>query len=197
MKKVNELPVKQDLIKLFSDEHPRFTSSESEALLALRNKAIKLFEQKGFPEKNDENWRNTDLIKMLGKSYSLNGKPGSLKMDAEELFECKIHDFDTEIISLLNGWHVYKDKPLLKMEDGTVMGSLAAAVKEYPELIEKHYGKIFKLDQNGFVSLNTALAQDGIFIYIPDNVEVSRPVQMISIINKNSFIQNRNLINFG
>ena len=47
--------------------------------------------------------------------------------------------------------------------------------------------------------MNTAFAQDGLFIYIPDNVKLEKPVQMISIINspENLLLQNRNLVILG
>ena len=47
--------------------------------------------------------------------------------------------------------------------------------------------------------MNTAFALDGIFIYVPDNVIVDKPIQLINILNKqeNTLIQPRNLVVIG
>jgi Fe-S cluster assembly protein SufD len=80
-----------------------------------------------------------------------------------------------------------------------IAGSLAAAMASYPELFEQHYGKYADKEKDSFQALNMAFAQDGFFIYVPDNVVVDKPMQMVSIINwdKELFIQTRNLVIMG
>jgi len=197
MNETDIIKMKQGFINLFEIKKDQIYRDDPAVLAGLRKNAIESFARNGFPTTNLENWRNTDLKKVLERKYNTDYKPTVLKMDAEGLFECKVHDFDTDILSMLNGWHVYKDVPLKVLPDGTVLGSLLHARERYPELFAGYYGKISKIEMNGFVSLNTALVQDGIFIYVPDGVEVKKPVQMISILNQNSFIQNRNLVILG
>lgn len=197
MKNFNDIPVKKEFLDLFEEKKYSMSENDLQEVYDLRTKAIDHFSKKGFPDKKNENWRNTDLKKVLDKNYIKDYKPESLKMDAEDLFECKVHDFDTDIVSLLNGWHVYNDEPLIVHANGMITGSLSEAMSRYPELIKEYYGKVFSLEKNGFTSLNTALAQDGLFIYVPGNLKVGKPVQMISILNQNTFIQNRNLVILG
>lgn len=79
------------------------------------------------------------------------------------------------------------------------MGSFSAAMKAYPELFEKYYGEIADNTVNGFVSINTALAQDGVFIYVPDGVEMDKTLQIIKMVDleENIFVQSRNLVILG
>ena len=143
-----------------------------------------------------EGWRNTDLSKALSKNYNHFISSSRDNANIEELFKCEIHNFDTDIVSFLNGFYVNGGSQLRTMPDGTVVGSLAKAIEQYPEIFEKYYNKNIQSDKNAFVALNTAFAQDGLFIYVPDGVEVKKAIQMVSIINhdKNLFVQNRNLI---
>lgn len=196
---VNELPLRDKFLKQFEEQKELLFSRDTKSMAGLREEGYKVFKKIGFPHKRLENWRNTDLAKILNRDYKQEFDIQQEAVNVEDLFECKVHDFDTEITSLLNGWYVYTDSPLKKLPDGTIIGSLAKAMKDYPELVDKYYGKAFKVDQNGFTALNTAFAQDGVFIYVPDNVQVAKPVQMINIINKNEdiFIQNRNLVILG
>ena len=44
---------------------------QSQGLNDIRNKAIKTFEQKGFPSKKDEDWKYTSLNAILKHDYSI------------------------------------------------------------------------------------------------------------------------------
>ena len=60
-------------------------------------------------------------------------------------------------------------------------------------------GNMLVRGKSGFTDLNTAFAQDGIFIYVPDNVHSPKPIQLINVIqhDENIFLQSRNLILLG
>lgn len=165
----------------------------------VRNRAIELFKEKGFPTKKQEDWRFTDLSPLLQQDFVLNFESRSKAFDISSIFQCDVYDLDTFSVAVLNGWYVYKKAPLTEMPDGTIIGSLAKAMEIYPELIEKHYGKAANMEANPMNALNTAFAQDGLFIYVPDNVKVDKPIQSISIVDEKlpSFVQPRNLIILG
>jgi Fe-S cluster assembly protein SufD len=48
-------------------------------------------------------------------------------------------------------------------------------------LVEKYYGKLTAGQKDGLVAFNGAFAQDGFFMYVPENVQLDRPVQLINI----------------
>lgn len=89
-----------------------------------------------------------------------------------------------------------EENSLRKLSNGIVIGSTRRAMQEYPELFEKYFGSCNINDDNGFYDINTALWQDGFFIYTPKNVVAERPIQIIKISDEdnNPFIQTRNLI---
>jgi Fe-S cluster assembly protein SufD len=83
--------------------------------------------------------------------------------------------------------------------NGIIMGSLAEAIRKFPELVEKHLGKYSSAEKSGFADLNTAFAMDGVFIYVPDNITSNKAVQLVNVIHspENIFLQSRNLVILG
>ncbi len=191
--------LKKHLTDLFEESKVSVFSKDKDYISALRTEAIAQFDKKGFPSGKDESWRGTDLKKVLSKGYQQFLHPQNQDIDLSKLFICEVHNFDTDILSLLNGWMVNGYARLKTFENGTIIGSLAEAMEEYPELINEYYNKSDKINEHSFSSLNTAFAIDGVFIYVPDGVQVDRAIQMVSIINhdENLLVQNRNLIILG
>jgi len=195
---IKETISKERMVDLFSSFRDTVFSDDSPAISAIREKAIESFSRIGFPTVKLEEWKNTDLKDSFNRLYDYCMMPQS-HVDFQKVFQCNIPHLDTAIIGLLNGWYVSKDVPLMELGNGIIMGSLSEARKQYPQLVEKHYGKYADDSKTGLTALNTAFAKDGIFIYVPDNVRSPKPVQMINVIHsdQNLFLQSRNLIILG
>jgi Fe-S cluster assembly protein SufD len=172
---------------------------DSPRIAALREDAFKYFDQYGFPDIKQEKWRNTDLSNTLDREFAFPIQAPPTKVSPDELFKCEVHGFDTVAVTVLNGWYVNGASPLTRYENGMIVGSLRAAFTEFPQLIEEYYGKSANYQIHGLAALNTALALDGVFIYVPDNVMAEKPLQMVSVVNmpEDSMIQTRNLIILG
>ena len=56
-------------------------------------------------------------------------------------------------------------------EEGIIFCSIAEAVKEHPDLIEKYLGSVVPAGDNYFAALNSAVFSDGSFVYIPKGVK--------------------------
>ncbi len=199
MKTKDPIAFKQKLERLFVENREQISRYDHAGLMRKRDEAMEAFSGKGFPHKKLEDWRNTDLSDTLKRDYAVLFGPGHGDLSIDEVFKCNIHELETDQISLLNGWYIDNKKPLEKYDNGVIAGSLAAAMKEYPGIFEAHYGRYADKDKDGFHALNLAFAQDGFFIYVPDNVVVEKPMQMVSIINwdEGLFIQTRNLVILG
>ena len=191
--------LKQKLIDYFETYQKDIFQNDTAYISEVRTRAFNRFKEVGFPTLDEERWRNTDLGKTLKHHYEFVNTPSDELIDVDNVLRCEVPDFDTELISLYNGWYLSKNGPLLKQANGTIIGSLAEALKEYPELVEKYLTLCNNENRNGLDVLNTALAQDGIFVYVPDGVHVDKTIQMVNMINleEKLFVQNRNLIIIG
>lgn len=63
-----------------------------------------------------------------------------------------------------------KDKKVIFLDTDT-------ALKEYPQIFEKYFGKLVKNDDNKFAALNSAVWSGGTFIYVPPHTKLDRPLQ--------------------
>ncbi len=55
-------------------------------------------------------------------------------------------------------------------ELGIIFCSFSEAVHDYPELVQKYLGTVVPYHDNYFAALNSAVASDGTFVYIPEGV---------------------------
>ena len=166
------------------------SANDTPRVKLLRHEALKRFIENGFPTKKMEKWRNSRIVECVNENYNIE--------DIERKnhdFCCVIQNLDTEVVTLTNGMFS-EDDNLKTLESGIVIGSTRKAMQAYPELFEKYFGTCNINDINGFYDINTALWQDGFFIYAPKNAVGEKPIQIIKVIDddNNPFIQTRNLI---
>lgn len=58
-----------------------------------------------------------------------------------------------------------------------IFTSIEDAMKNYPELVKKYFGKIVSNTENKFAALNGSVFSGGSFIYIPPHTKLDRPLQ--------------------
>lgn len=78
---------------------------------------------------------------------------------------------------------VYHNLQNFLKEKGVIFLSTDKALKEYPEIFKKYFGKIVPYTDNKFAALNSAVWSGGSFIYIPKGVKIDLPLQAYFRIN--------------
>jgi Fe-S cluster assembly protein SufD len=63
-------------------------------------------------------------------------------------------------------------------EQGVIVTSLAAAVRDHENLVRGHLAATVRPDESKFAALNAAFWRDGAFIYVPRDVTVALPIQV-------------------
>lgn len=160
-----------------------------------RVKAAEAFGRQGIPSNKLEAYKYTNLQPWFKagfeQAYGLNG------YSAEDLktFECNVHELDSHTIFTVNGKFVEGSNGHA-LPEGVVAGSFAELSVKHPEIIEKYYGRQAKVESDGFIALNTLFAMDGVFIYVPKNKVVEKPIQVVNILTGASdlMVNQRNLI---
>ena len=64
-----------------------------------------------------------------------------------------------------------------------IFTSIDNAIKMYPDLVKKYFGKIVKNTDNLYAALNGSVFSGGSFIYIPPHTKLNRPLQSYFRIN--------------
>lgn len=191
--------MKDQILELHKHNSELINSSSPLPVKLLRDNAIDVFNKNGFPGKEIESWRHSSLAEVLKHDYKFDFTNQSRSIDVEKIFTCEVNNLDTYSVTMLNGWFVYQNAPITQLPDGTIIGGLSKAMEAYPEIIENYIGKAANVNKPGLVALNTAFMMDGLFIHVPDNVDVKTPIQIVNIVNlkENSFLQPRHLIILG
>ena len=73
---------------------------------------------------------------------------------------------------------------LKELDDlGVIFCDTDTALREYPHLMQKYFGKLISHTDNKYAALNTAVWSGGSFIYVPKGVKLTKPVQSYFRIN--------------
>jgi Fe-S cluster assembly protein SufD len=187
-----------DLISLFNQNTDTLSTNSGEILNMYRAKAFQDFDKLGIPTVKNENYRYTPLEKYFSGNYDVDLEANPFKVDIRSIFKCDVPELDTHVVLVLNGF--YSSTELHgSLPEGVIICGLNEASLKYPELFKKHYSRYADTSMDGLVALNTLFAQDGVFIYIPDNAVIEIPLQIInlSFSIKNLRITRRNLIIAG
>ena len=116
-----------------------------------------------------------------------------------ETFRCAVTDLVTTPVLTVNGWW-FDGNPAAEIPEEVVICGLQEASVKYPDLFAKHYNHYAPVaHRDGLVALNTAFAQDGVFVYVPDDVVLERPLQIINLLRAKADLMGfqRNLIVLG
>ena len=160
-----------------------------EAMNAVRDQAFDDFKAQGFPSKKVERYKYTDIQKLFEPDYGVNINRLQIPVDPYEAFSCDVPNLSTSLYFVVNDMLYRDDKPKGQrlrvggqrpgiIPEGVIIGSL----RDYPELVAKYYAKLAKTSDDAVTALNTMLAQDGLFVYVPKNVKMDRAIQVINIL---------------
>ena len=187
--------ITEKYLKLYRDNIDKISSLSSSYINSFRSDAFKRFSELGIPTKKDEAYKYTNLGLYFDHDYSGYFMPLESDFVKAEEFRCDVEDLDTHGLVLLNGFYPTINEKLRQLPSGVWIGSLNEAALKFPELIEKHYGKYAQSETDGLVHLNTAMASDGVFVYVPEGVRLSKPVQVVNLVQSDvdTFVQQRNL----
>ncbi len=191
--------LKEYLTGVFSANQQEISHNDTPFIAAKRVKAFEKFSKAGFPHSALERWRGTDLTRALNHEYHTLPESPSADLDIDKIFKCDVPHFETLLVSQLNGWYADRKNLLQVFPNGMIIGSLSAASVKYPALVDAHYGHYADDNAESLTALNSAMWQDGIFIYIPDNVSVEQNIQTVNITDfkQNLFLNTRNLVILG
>lgn len=169
-------------IDLYSEARQMIFDHSSAPLNAVRNQAFEDFKAQGFPNRKVERYKYTNMQELFEPNYGLNLNRLEIPVDPYEAFKCDVPNLSTSLYFVVNDAFYTKALPKVALPDGVIIDSLNRIATEKPELIAKYYAQIAKTKEDAITALNTMLAQDGLFVYVPKNTKVDRAVQVINIL---------------
>lgn len=189
------MTVEQQYIDLFSQAEAMICRNSAEVMNAPRAAAFADFERLGFPTRKQEKYKYTDVSKFFEPDYGLNLNRLEIPVNPYEVFKCDVPNMSTSLFFVVNDAFYSRELPKSHLPEGVLCGGLKEMAEQYPELVKKYYGKLADTSKDGVTAFNTAFAQDGILLYVPKNVVVERPIQVVNILRADvNFMVNRRML---
>ena len=166
----------QQYIDLYKQCRTMIHEHSSDVMNAVRDEAFERFVSNGFPTRKVERYKYTDMQKLFEPDYGLNLNRLLIPVDPYQAFRCDVPNLSTSLYFVVNDVFYREEKPKGHLPEGVIIGSLKDfATTEY-------YNRLAGKANDATTDLNTMLAQDGLYVYVPKNVKVDRAIQVINIL---------------
>ncbi|GAB4537778.1 MAG: Fe-S cluster assembly protein SufD [Anaerolineae bacterium] len=151
-----------------------------------RQVAWSLFEELPMPTTSDEDWRRTDIRALRWDQLQLSPvssvKPASRLAELPEELRAALDEGRPAAgrLALVNGQPVYFELAEGLAEQGVIFTDMGSALREHPDLVQKYFMTECVAPSDGkFAALNGAFWQGGAFIYVPKEVVIEEPFQVV------------------
>ncbi len=173
------MSLEQAFITYIKDREATINGQGDTAWHQRRRAAFADFEKLGFPEKKDEEYRYTPISRALEREFDGNEITKadiSAQAVQEFLDEIVPADISASILVYVNGEFQSSFSRTENMPEGVIVTSLSQAYQDHSELIDQYFAQQTAEQSDSFVALNTAVAQEGLFVYVPKNTIVETPI---------------------
>ena len=159
------------------DQVSRRSATEPRWLQTLRKEAFARFTETGFPSTHDEDWRFTNVSAVANTPFE--------SAALTDVTETQLEPFDTAGFScrlvFINGRFDSGLSHIPSMLEGVKIGNLAAQLGSDPSSVESHFGRYLDFQRDSFCALNTAFAEDGVYVHVPQGVVVEEPIYALYV----------------
>ena len=170
------MKAEQQYIDLYKQCRGMICEHSSDVMNAERDAAFERFASNGFPTRKVERYKYTDMQELFAPDYGLNLNRLQIPVDPYNAFRCDVPNLSTSLYFVVNDIFYHDEKPKGHLPEGVIIGSLKDfATSEY-------YNRLAGQANDAITDLNTMLAQDGLYVYVPKNVKVDRAIQVINIL---------------
>ena len=164
-------------IELYERCRKMIWDHSSEVMNAQRDAAFaRLSSNGGFPTRKVERYKYTDIDSLFAPDYGLNLNRLDIPVNPYDAFRCDVPNLSTSLYFVVNDAFYSKAVPKGNLPEGVVLGSL----KEHASAA--YYNQLASQEEDAVTDLNTMLAQDGLYVYVPKGVVVDRAIQVINIL---------------
>lgn len=164
-----------DMVDFYQQQaQPRLSTTSW--LAQIQSNALAFLGKYGLPTRHDEEWKYTQVDASLAQSFvPTYAKEAALPKNTDSPF--------THSIQIINGEICGLEALAKLLPAGVLVLPLASALAQHAQLIKPHLGSILE-QEHGFHALNTAMIQQGVFIYIPEGISVDEPIVLTHIQDK-------------
>ncbi|MCB0838195.1 MAG: Fe-S cluster assembly protein SufD [Bacteroidetes bacterium] len=144
--------------------------------LDIRAKAIEALKDHEIPTRKWEAWKYTDLKTIANRDYQFSGESS-----LDQITSFQIPDLEADQLVFING--VYQDQfsSLTYNQNLVTISPISELQGEDKSIFETHLGSLINGEEDIFSALNTAYAQEGVFIRVKRGKNAVKPIHIIHI----------------
>lgn len=180
----------------FSEFEKKLNGQADSEFHKIRKSALSEFEKLPFPTLKTEDWKYTNIRPILKQNFTPAQNAVPVKVTKELVANYKMDGFECDYLVFVNGIYNKELSCLSDAAKGIVVDSLGNVLKNNSDLVLNKIAKLAEIE-NPFNALNTAYAVDGTVVYVPKNVVIEKPIQVIFLSgsdDENVLVTPRNLI---
>lgn len=177
--------VEESYINIYNKHRELLQTTSATPLDAIRDEAFDVFCRMGFPTDEQERYKRSNISDVFATEYGMNIRRVEIA-STNAPYKCDVPGLKTHNFYVVNDIFaeaIAKDEIAELAKSGVIAGSLSTVAKEHPEIISKYYGKIAPHASDVMVAFNTAFTQDGFVLFVPKNVQIERPIQLINMMH--------------
>ena len=164
--------LKSRLLADFRTSEERMNGASKSALHQIRREALNQFDRLGFPTVKHEEWKYTNVNSLIKEVFEFNAASA---ITLEDLAQLESSQLDGNVLYFVNGQYQPQLSKIVSPADQLSITTLAEAVKNTPDLLNRYFAKYADFQDNAFTALNTAFASEGVVIHVPAHTTVEAP----------------------
>jgi Fe-S cluster assembly protein SufD len=138
-----------------------------------RREAIATFEKLGFPTIRHEEWKYSNVAQLIKQDFAFKLATDFGKTEVETM---AIPNLEGNILYFINGVYDASLSTIVSPATELLILPFSEAAAQQPELLNTHFAQNTNNDNEAFTALNTAFANDGVVIHVPDNKVVTESI---------------------
>jgi Fe-S cluster assembly protein SufD len=142
----------------------------------LRARAAVRFAQLGIPTVRDEEWRFTNVSPIASTDFAV---AGPISGAADRLTGMAYSEASIRLVVVNGRFDATLSRT--KAAVGVKVGSLASALTDHADFVQRYFGQVADLSGRAFTALNTALVQDGVFVHVLDGAVLDQPIHIVYV----------------
>jgi Fe-S cluster assembly protein SufD len=145
----------------------------------LRRKAFEVYERAGLPHRRIEDWKYTDLRTLMGQVLPLAPQPDAAALVRAKVALAQVAVEGAAKLVLVDGAFVAALSDLAALDEGVNVKTLREILESG---VKEASGDLLQTaSTDAMLSLNAAMATDGVVVSIADGTATARPIQIVHV----------------
>ncbi|MCZ6899105.1 MAG: Fe-S cluster assembly protein SufD [Bacteroidetes bacterium] len=197
MESTTNIGFKENLLESFRIFERQLNGQSTTSMHAVRRKAMEAFERMGLPHAKHEEYKYTQIGKLLEKEFILQPIHLNSNLDSVSIKPFLIEQLDANVLVFVNGEFNPALSSIISPDNEVSILEFTQAYQKDPGLLDQHFAQYANFEGDSFTALNTAFAQQGMVINVPKKQVVQKPIVFYHISDTrhgNTLSQPRNLV---